>query len=171
MPESIRQHAAERLAFVHGAPASDRLTACKVFLKEEMAALRERHEAGAPGLQIAGERSQIMDALLSRLFAYAHASYEPDEGEDPITVALVALGGYGRGELSPWSDLDLMFLFPAKTKLPAVKRFQEYLTQEVLYPLWDCGLKVGHSIRTLDQVFDDARENIQTKTALLAGTL
>jgi [protein-PII] uridylyltransferase len=167
MPESIRQHAAERLAFVHGAPASDRLTACKVFLKEEMAALRERHEAGAPGLQIAGERSQIMDALLSRLFAYAHASYEPDEGEDPITVALVALGGYGRGELSPWSDLDLMFLFPAKTKLPAVKRFQEYLTQEVLYPLWDCGLKVGHSIRTLDQVFDDARENIQTKTALL----
>jgi [protein-PII] uridylyltransferase len=167
MADSIRQHAADRLYFVPGATAYDRLNACKVFLKEEMAALRLRHDSGASGLQIARERAQIMDALLSALFGHALASFVPDPGEQPVTVALVALGGYGRGELSPWSDLDVMFLFPAKTRLAAVKRFQEHLTREVLYVLWDCGLKVAHAVRTLDQVFDDARQSIQTKTALL----
>jgi [protein-PII] uridylyltransferase len=167
MLESIQKHAAERLSFLPGASASDRLTACKVFMKEEMAELRERHEAGASGLEIAGQRAQIMDAMLSRLFDHAVAHYVADRGEQPPSVALVALGGYGRGELSPWSDLDVMFLFPAKAKLTAVKPIQEQLTKEILYLLWDCGLKVGHSIRTLDQVFDDARKNIHTKTALL----
>ena len=167
MPESLQQHAAERLAFAPGASVADRLTACKVFLKEEMTALRTGHEAGGSGLEIAGGRSAIMDAMLSRLFDHAVASYASEQVGEPATVALVALGGYGRGELSPWSDLDVMFLFPAKTKLAAVKPFQEKLTKEILYILWDCGLKVGHSIRTLDQVFDDARQNIQTKTALL----
>jgi [protein-PII] uridylyltransferase len=167
MPDPLRQHSAERLAFAPGTTSTDRLTACKVFLKEEMAELRSRHEAGASGLQIVAERSWIMDALLSHLFDFAVGSFVPEEGEPVVTVALVALGGYGRGELSPWSDLDVMFLFPAKTKLAAVKRFQEHLTKEVLYVLWDCGLKVGHAVRTLDQVFDDARQSIQTKTALL----
>jgi [protein-PII] uridylyltransferase len=167
MPGSIQKHAAERLAFAPDATVADRLTACKVFLKEEMAALRERHEAGASGFEVAGGRARIMDAMLSRLFEHSVAAYGSEQAEPPPTVALVALGGYGRGELSPWSDLDVMFLFPAKTKPASVKQFQERLTKEVLYVLWDCGLKVGHSIRTLDQVFDDARKNIQTKTALL----
>jgi [protein-PII] uridylyltransferase len=168
MPEALQHRATDRLAFAPGASASERLTACKVFLREEMAALKARHEAGASGLEIVRRRSEIMDEMLKRLFDYALASYGADgRDERPTTVALVALGGYGRGELSPWSDLDVMFLFPAKTKLATIKPFQEHLTKEILYPLWDCGLKVGHSIRTLDQVFDDARRDIQTKTALL----
>jgi [protein-PII] uridylyltransferase len=84
-----------------------------------------------------------------------------------MPVALLALGGYGRGELAPWSDIDVMFLFPAKTKPADAKPLQEHLTQEILYLLWDCGLKVGHSTRTLDEVFVEARKDIQTKTALL----
>jgi [protein-PII] uridylyltransferase len=79
----------------------------------------------------------------------------------------VALGGYGRGELSPLSDVDVMFLFPSKTKPADAKPLQEHLTNEILYPLWDCGLKVGHSTRTIDEAFVEARKDIQTKTALL----
>ena len=51
-----------------------------------------------------------------------------------------------------------MFLFPTKTKPAVVKPFQAHLTQEILYPLWDCGLKVGHSTRTVDEVFVEAQQ-------------
>ena len=77
-----------------------------------------------------------------------------ERGIVPAPVALVALGGYGRGELSPLSDVDVMFLFPTKTKPAEAKPLQEHLTNEILYILWDCGLKVGHSTRTLDEAFE-----------------
>jgi len=65
----------------------------------------------------------------------------------------------------------VMFLFPAKTKPAQAKPLQEHLTQEILYLLWDCGLKVGHSTRTIDEVFIEARKDIQNKTALLEARL
>ncbi len=167
MADLIQQHASERLNFPGEVPASDRLAAVKGFLRDEMAALRERHDRGVSGLEVARGRAEVMDAMLTRLFDYALAAFGRRHGPAPAPVALVALGGYGRGELSPWSDLDVMFLFPAKTKPSEIKVFQEHLTQEILYILWDCGLKVGHSTRTVDQVFAEARKSIQTKTALL----
>ena len=85
----------------------------------------------------------------------------------PAAVSMMALGGYGRSELAPWSDVDVMFLYPTKSKPAVVQPFQAHLTQEVLYPLWDCGLKVGHSTRTVEEVFVQARKEIQTMTALL----
>ena len=148
-----------------------RVAACKEFLKTEIAALRARHEAGAPGLKTAHDRSHIIDVMLKSLFDYANESYTRLHGPLPAPVALVALGGYGRGELSPLSDIDVMFLFPTKTKPAQAKPLQEHLTNEILYPLWDCGLKVGHSTRTIDEAFDEARREIQSKTALLEARL
>ena len=167
MPADIHQHARERLHFTGEIPIPERLAACQEFLKVETAALRARHEAGATGLAIAHERAEIIDALLLRLFDYALVSYERNQGPLPAPVALVALGGYGRRELSPWSDIDVMFLFPTKTKPAAVKPLEEHITNEILYILWDCGLKVGHSTRTVDDVFVEARREIRSKTALL----
>jgi [protein-PII] uridylyltransferase len=167
MSETLQQRAGELLSFVGEVPSFRRLAACKAFLKEEMSALRARHESGASGVEIARGRAEIMDAMLSRLFDYAVGSFAQQRGPAPMAVALVALGGYGRGELSPWSDIDVMFLFPAKTKPSARKPLEVHLTQEILYILWDCGLKVGHSTRTVDEVFAEARRDIQTKTALL----
>jgi [protein-PII] uridylyltransferase len=80
---------------------------------------------------------------------------------------LVALGGYGREELSPWSDVDVMFLCSQKIARNAAQPLREHLSQQILYPLWDCGLKVGHSTRTIDEAVAEARRNMQTKTALL----
>lgn len=167
MPANIRHRARERLTFAGDVPAAERLAACKEFLRTEMAALRERHCAGAPGLQICQERAQIIDALLGHLFTFALESYARTHGAPPSPVALVALGGYGRGELSPLSDIDVMFLFPTKTRPAEAKPLQEHLTNEILYLLWDCGLKVGHSTRTIDDAFAQARKDILTKTALL----
>ncbi len=146
---------------------AERLAVCRAFLQAEDAALREHHVAGASGFAVVRARAARVDELLRRLFAHALHTYQGHHGNPPAPVALVALGGYGRGELSPRSDVDIMFLFPAKTKPALVKTLQEHLTNEILYPLWDCDLKVGHSTRNVDEVFVEARKDIQTKTSLL----
>jgi [protein-PII] uridylyltransferase len=171
MSDSVQSNANAHLHFTGDRPIAERLAACKEFLRVETAALRARHEAGATGLAITHERAEIIDALLIRLFDYAMAAFERAHGPLPAPVALVAAGGYGRGELSPWSDIDVMFLFPTKTKPAVAKPLQQHLTNEILYLLWDCGLKVGHSTRTIDDVFVEARREIQSKTALLEARL
>ncbi|MBC7367721.1 MAG: nucleotidyltransferase domain-containing protein, partial [Undibacterium sp.] len=150
MPPRPTEPASEILAFTGDVPAPERLAAAKAYLKSEQVALRVLHNAGATGLTVVRARSATLDELLVALFDYAVASFIRLHGPLPMPVALIALGGYGRGELAPWSDIDVMFLFPAKTKPAQAKPLQEHLTQEILYLLWDCGLKVGHSTRTLD---------------------
>ena len=78
-------------------------------------------------------------------------------------AAVVALGGYGRGEQCIWSDVDLMILHH--------KRETEPLVQAVFYPLWDANLKVGHSVRTVQECRVAAREDLETLTSLLSARL
>ena len=167
----LHKHALERLNFVGDLSKAARVSACKTFLRLEGAMIRMRHDAGEPGLAIAQARAAMIDIMLAHLFDYAVALWTRTHGSMPASVSLVALGGYGRGELSPLSDVDLMFLFPSKVKLSSVKPLQEHLINELLYILWDCGLKVGHSTRTVDEVFNEARTEIQSKTALLESRL
>ena len=171
MTGRLLQHARERLNFSGNLPVPKRLAACQSFLRLESAMIRMRHDAGDPGVKVAQARAAMIDALLAHLFDYAINSYGRTQGKLPSPVALLALGGYGRGELSPLSDVDIMFLFSAKTKPAAIRAPQAHLTNEILYILWDCGLKVGHSTRTLDDVFAEARKDIRTKTALLESRL
>jgi [protein-PII] uridylyltransferase len=171
MSGRLLRHALERLNFTPGQPHAARLNACKTFLRLESAMIRMHHDAGQSGLSVVQARAAMIDVLLAHLFDYALSSWTQAQGEPPSPVCLVALGGYGRGELNPLSDIDIMFLFPPKVKLAAVKPFQEHLVNEILYILWDCGLKVGHSTRTVDDVFVEARKDIQTKTALLESRL
>jgi [protein-PII] uridylyltransferase len=161
----------EKLALSADVSAAGRLAACKAFLQAAAARQREQHRAGIPGLILARARAAVVDELLRALFDHALATYQRSHGAPPVPVSLVALGGYGRGELSPHSDVDVMFLFPAKTKPTVAKALQEHLSNEILYPLWDCDLKVGHSTRTVDEVFIEARKDIQTKTSLLESRL
>jgi [protein-PII] uridylyltransferase len=167
----LQQHARERLNFSDEVPAAQRLAACKTFLRLESAMIRMHHDAGEPGVKTAQARAAMIDAMLGHLFEYAINSYRRTRGELPSLVALVALGGYGRAELCPLSDVDIMFLYSAKVKLAAMKPLLEHLTNEILYLLWDCGLKVGHSTRTLDDIFVEARKDVQTKTSLLESRL
>lgn len=171
MPAQIAQRAQTRLAFPGVVSRPERLAACKEFLREETAALRSRHNRGATGLTTCRERAEIIDGLIRGLFNYAMRVYRPPEGGAAAPVAVVALGGYGRGELSPFSDVDVMFLFPTKTKPAEAKPLQQHIVDEVLMFLWDCALKVGHSTRTIDEAFAEARTEIQSKTAMLEARL
>ncbi|MDX2187268.1 MAG: [protein-PII] uridylyltransferase [Opitutaceae bacterium] len=167
----VQKHARERLNFSGEVSRDARKAACKTFLRLEGAMMRMRHDAGESGLAITRARSGMVDVMLRTLFDYALASWSRKNGPLPTPVALLALGGYGRGELSPLSDIDIMFLFPAKAKQAVIQPVQAHLVDEILYVLWDCGLKVGHSSRTSDEAFAEARKDIQTKTALLEARL
>jgi [protein-PII] uridylyltransferase len=167
MSKPLAELAREHLVFTPETSGAERVAACKAFLRESMAALRESHDHGASGVTVASGRAAIIDAMISRLFDHAIGLYAQARGPTPAAVSMLALGGYGRSELSPWSDIDVMFLYPAKSKPAVVEPFQAHLTQEVLYPLWDCALKVGHSTRAVDEVFKQANKEIMTLTSLL----
>lgn len=167
----IQKHARGRLDFALGTPKAERLSACKAFLRLESAMIRMRHDGGESGLAVAQARAAMVDVMLSHLFTHALETFENSRGKLPASCALLALGGYGRAELSPLSDIDIMFLFPAKIRQATIQPLQQHLVDEVLYVLWDCGLKVGYSSRTIDDVFAEAKKDIQTKTALLEARL
>lgn len=172
MIRGILKDARKRLVFTADLPVAQRLAACKAFLKHVDEEILRRHRGGEGGLTIAQARATEIDALIEHLFEYASTQWRrAHTGELAVPVSLLALGGYGRGELCPKSDIDLMFLYPSGVQPEALKPFQEFLTQELLYLLWDCGLKVGHSTRAIDEAFAEARRDIQTKTALLESRL
>jgi [protein-PII] uridylyltransferase len=167
MPASAPPFAPAPLVFADGSTAAQRTAACKAYLAAETAALRARHDTGASGLEIARARAATMDVVLVALFDFALTFYTHTFGKPSAPLTLVAIGGYGRGELCPLSDIDVMFLFPGKTKPAAVKALIESVSNNVLYPLWDSGLKVGHSTRNADEVFTEARKDLQTFTSML----
>lgn len=112
--------------------------------------IRRRHaEEGAGGRQIAASLSYLTDRLIVDLFSLiaGHVIAGPAKKEKSQLngggLALVATGGFGRGELAPYSDLDLLFLYHGP-----MTRWHEQVVEYLLYILWDMGLKVGHSVRT-----------------------
>ena len=121
MLQTVEQRALKHLAFTEDTSSSDKLTLCKDFLKSESAFLKASHEEGASGLDTVKRRSLILDEIVRRLFDSALKAWEKSS-KHSVQVALVALGGYGRGELSPWSDLDVMFLFPVHLLLKQLKK-------------------------------------------------
>lgn len=140
---------------------SERTALYKRFLQVEQESLLARHRDGAGGLEIAEARSTIIDKLLSAILA----STLKGQKAESSSLALVAIGGYGRATLNPCSDIDLLFLLPrASNKLP--KSVQE-LVQRVLYPLWDMGFKVGHAARSSAECIAEARADQQSFTALM----
>jgi len=88
-----------------------------------------------------------------------HPNPNPTEGQ---RIALLAVGGYGRAEMAPHSDVDLLFLAPYK-----ITGWAESVIESTLYILWDLKLKIGHSSRTIDDCLRLAREDITIRTALL----
>ena len=131
------------------------------FLKEEESHIRKRHDEGATGLEITGARAALLDILLQVMF---NAAIDRHKGK-PLTVTLVAQGGYGRGDLNPNSDLDLLFLLPRASH--QTTEALSTIIQEVLYILWDAGFKVGHACRSIAECISEARKDQQSKTSLM----
>jgi [protein-PII] uridylyltransferase len=86
-------------------------------------------------------------------------------GTPTTSLALIALGGYGRGELNPFSDVDVMLLHGNGSR--KISHYVEEMAEQILYLLWDIGFKVGHSTRSVKEALEQANTDMQTKTAML----
>ena len=163
---AVRAKIAEGLAESTDGPTVRRVT---------VAALKEAVSAGRATIESAFERAPLAarPAVVSYSFltdgvirtilhvaqTYLHPNPNPTEGE---RIAVMAVGGYGRGEMAPFSDVDLLFLNPWK-----ITPWAESLIESMLYMCWDLHLKVGHSSRTVKDCIRLGREDYTIRTALL----
>ena len=145
------------------APAADRRQAALIVIKGAYTQGRARvrkavEEQGLPGLPAARALSALQDAVIAQIhdFALTHLGARDEK------IAVVATGGYGRGELAPGSDIDLLFLRPARQSAGS-----QAVIEFVLYMLWDLGLKVGHATRSVVECLRLARQDITIRTAML----
>src|SRR6266545_1955889 len=168
---TIQRHAGEKLRKIENQPnPALRLVALKKFLKIETQRLSLRHRFGVGGEQIVQARSLIVDLLIERI---ARAAVEEKFGvksgdvADGGQFAIVALGGYGRRELAPHSDIDIMFLHHNRRDAA----FAAKLSEAILYLLWDIGFNVGHSVRSLGDCVTMAREDVVSRNSMIDARL
>ena len=129
----------------------------KAQLQSEQAAIRERYFIDPDPARYLRQRSQLIDEVLCGLWK---------ELRLPDALALIAVGGYGRGEMWPASDVDLLLLLPGKPD----KALTESL--ELMVGLfWDVGLTIGHSVRTINECLAEAQNDLTVQTALVEARL
>jgi [protein-PII] uridylyltransferase len=170
--QKVLTHAATRLTATtseNDPAAVSRLLRC--FLKIEDHRLRMNHYFGAAGCDTAAARSFAVDVAVKHAFQYASLASPSNGPADSMQngCALLAIGGYGRVELAPFSDVDLLFLYSGQR----LGQMKPVLTN-LLQLLWDAGLAVGHSFRTVGDCVTTALDDVHLRTAvvntrLLAG--
>jgi [protein-PII] uridylyltransferase len=150
-----------------GASLPDARNQVMKLLKARLAEGRQKAEAmlaeDGGGTACATRLSHLMDEIIRALNDFAAAHVYPAENRSSAErMAVVAVGGYGRGTLAPGSDIDLLFLLPYK-QTPWGEQIAEYM----LYMFWDLGLKVGHATRNVDECIRQARSDVTIRTAVL----
>jgi len=169
--KKIEAAAAARLEFSPNAAPAEKLARYKNFLKVESHRLKMEHRAGAGGREICQGRAAILDALLRHLWESAKQNLSAQAQKEFPNMALVAIGGYGRAELNPHSDIDFMFLHDGQVAAGKPLPYLAKLIDGVLYPLWDIGLKVGYSVRDLEDCVKVANTDMLSKTSLIESRL
>ena len=146
---------------------SQQLAPYLLTAREKLAQLRatlsEKHARGLPGRSVCNRLTSGVDLLIQELYQRALAELpEAKSKELRKTIALVALGGYGRRQLAPYSDIDLMILHQGKST-PALTVFAGQLTRDIV----DAGLTLGHSVRTAEQAVQLAKSDAHVATSLV----
>jgi [protein-PII] uridylyltransferase len=137
-----------------------RLEIFRAALNGGLESLKEKHTGGASGHELVRAHARLIDEMiqaLSRLIARDLVR----QGIAPTPLVVVALGGYGRGELHPSSDIDLMVVYDGE-----MSPYVQQVTQELLYTLWDLGLQLGHSLRSLDDCVAMAGTDFPSRTSM-----
>lgn len=132
------------------------------YLEEARAHLVELHRQGAPGRVVNETNSDLTDRLVRRLFNLAEQSAIADGAERDLGLAVVAVGGYARREMSIYSDVDLLVLYRDRLS-PFVTSISEHLQ----HWLWDVGLTVGCATRTIEETVELARCDNSVRTGVL----
>jgi [protein-PII] uridylyltransferase len=169
--KKIEAAAEARLTFPPDTPAAEKIARYKHFLKIESHRLKLVHRSGGNGREVCTARATILDALIRHLWFSARQGLSAQAQKEFPQLALVAIGGFGRAELNPHSDIDFMFLHEGQVvgskPLPHLAK----LIDGILYPLWDVGLKIGYSVRSLEDCVKVANTDMQSKTSLIESRL
>src|SRR5438874_10448246 len=161
--EKVLAHAEHGLSAASAQRPADALPLYKKFVKIEEHRVRLRHQSGGGGREICALRVELLDVVLRHIFALVTSFAAKQKAVSPLTV--IALGGYGRGELNPFSDVDVMFLHDKSGT--RISPYAAEVVEQILYLLWDIGFKVGHSTRSISEAIDLANQDMLTKTAML----
>lgn len=121
----------------------------RLRLAEERSRLKQQYQNSGNALALLRHHSQLIDQLLTELWQSLAI---------PADLALLAVGGYGRGELYPHSDIDLLILLPEHES-----RLEGEKLEDLLRILWDIGLEVGHSVRNLPSAWRKPRRTSRSK--------
>ena len=124
---------------------------------------RRLAEKSSAGHEITHGYAFLVDQLIRVLHDHVVGDlYPAPDRPRAERLTLIAVGGYGRGEMAPHSDVDIAFITPGKTA-----PWCEQVIEALLYYLWDLGLKVGHSSRSLDEMVRMAKADLTIRTAIL----
>ena len=137
--------------------------ALKPLFAEAKTAIRARFEAGGKPTALLGDTCILLDRTITLLHDLARLMLA---GEGKLPISVIATGGYGRKELFPFSDIDISVLYD-----PREQKAAEQLAGFISYVLWDMGLTVGHTLRTVDETLAKAEEDFTIRTALLDARL
>jgi [protein-PII] uridylyltransferase len=167
----------ERLVLPPGREAAQELPRFRSFLKEATHRIKLAHQNGAGGLEVCHARSELVDCVVLALWEAVVNSLSAQARKEFPPIAVIALGGYGRRELNPFSDIDLLFLHEGQVagRAKPLPILDKVLTG-VWLPLFDVGLKPGHAVRTIAECVaaandkDDDRR-IETRTSLIEARL
>src|SRR4051812_33182208 len=119
--------------------------AAKESLAKGRDKLMRQHQSGSPGIQVCALLTEVLDGVLIDLFDAAIGELDPaDATVCREQLALVPIGGYGRSDVAPFSDVDLLFLHE-----PSAEKRVAPLARRVMHDLFDVGLQLGHSVRTI----------------------
>ena len=139
------------------------IASVKEHIKSGREILKTKHLNGVSGEEIVKKYTYLIDEIIKGLYRRFKNDLSPLlSASHQEQCALITLGGYGREELNPYSDIDLMLLYPSKLT-PFIKK----LNERMLYILWDLGLDMGYSLRSVKECIQLAHDDLKTKTALL----
>jgi len=139
------------------APLAARIGSWRQRLAEQNQSLREQFHGRRSPAELLRRRAQLVDRQLKEVWASQRM---------PRHVALAAVGGYGRGQLFPYSDVDLLILLAGPANAPLAAKIES-----LIGTLWDIGLEVGHSVRTIEECAALAAEDVTVQTNLLEARL
>ncbi len=134
----------------------------KKLLRDEKEKIKSWHRSGAGGREIIQAHTSLVDEVIRHVLL-SMTQLEVYVGADVLEdFSLIAVGGYGRGELNPLSDIDLLFLLSAKPR-----PLTEIFIQDALSVIWGFGMEIGHSSRTIKDCVALAREDLTIKTSMI----
>ncbi|MBT5072523.1 MAG: [protein-PII] uridylyltransferase [Kordiimonadaceae bacterium] len=163
-----REHQADKLEVLKEKHRPDQIRTPLLKLMKEaydkgFSIIKERADNGETGVNLANAQSFLTDEIVHMLYDvatdYVYHVPNPTKSE---RLCLAAFGGYGRQEMAPYSDIDLLLILPYKKTA-----WSEQVVEYMLYMMWDMGLDVGHAVRTVDECIRLCKTDLTIKTSLL----